>query len=225
MVQPGQVLERMTIVGGAGFELEALFQSGVGEGEGTPVVLAPPHPRLAGNMDASVLSEIAWALARADHPTLRFNYRGVGASRGTIELPDLYGRTEPLDGEALKPLLQDLAAAVQLLCETCGTPTCAVVGYSVGAAVAARAGIDDDRVAQVVLVAPPVAALPFDFAALAATGMPLAIICGAADRIAPPELVQRAIARRIAISVVEHADHGFVRGLGDLGTRVASLVR
>lgn len=228
MTQRGQVLERMTVVaaGGAdGVELEALFQSGVGAGEGTPVVLAPPHPRLFGSMDASVLSEAAWTLAREDHPTLRFNYRGVGASRGEIAVPDLYGRTTPCDDADLAPLVADLGAAVDLLCETCGTPTCAVLGYSVGAAVAARAAVDHPKVASVVLIAPPVRVVPFDWAALAGTGMPVAVICGAEDALAPPDAVRAAVDGRFAVAVVAHANHAFVRGLGELGTKVAAAVR
>ena len=33
-------------------------------------------------MDHVVAAEVAWAAATAGHPTLRFNFRGVGASQG-----------------------------------------------------------------------------------------------------------------------------------------------
>jgi alpha/beta superfamily hydrolase len=33
-------------------------------------------------METTLIAELAWAVTRAGHPTLRFNYRGVGASPG-----------------------------------------------------------------------------------------------------------------------------------------------
>src|ERR1700682_2555704 len=75
MVLAGQYLERSVVVGG----LDALYHRGARE---PPCAIASPPPALGGSMLAPVVAELAWALTRAGHPTLRFDYRGVGASRG-----------------------------------------------------------------------------------------------------------------------------------------------
>ena len=75
MVLPGQYLERSVVVG----ELDALYHRGKRE---PPCVIASPHPALGGSMIAPVIAELAWALTRAGHATMRFNYRGVNLSEG-----------------------------------------------------------------------------------------------------------------------------------------------
>src|SRR5207253_7708684 len=111
MVLPGQYLERSVVVG----ELDALYHRGKRE---PPCVLASPHPALGGSMIAPVIAELAWALTRAGHPTLRFDYRGIGASRGesrheagsmqigdvSDEVEDLYKITDQLLATTRMPL-------------------------------------------------------------------------------------------------------------------------
>lgn len=36
-------------------------------------------------MEGTIVAELAWAVTRAGHPTLRFNHRGIGASGGTFD--------------------------------------------------------------------------------------------------------------------------------------------
>src|SRR3982074_2839247 len=80
MVLAGQYLERSAVVG----DLDALYHRGTRE---PPCAIAAPHPALGGSMTSPVVAELAWALTRAGHPTLRFDYRGVGASRGASRHP------------------------------------------------------------------------------------------------------------------------------------------
>lgn len=57
------------------------------ENQGKPgVLLCPPHPLLAGNMDNNVITSLAATLSR-HFPVLTFNYRHVGRSFKTEELP------------------------------------------------------------------------------------------------------------------------------------------
>ncbi len=57
------------------------------ENNGKPgVILCPPHPLLAGNMENNVITNLAGILSRY-FPVLTFNYRGVGKS--FKEKPDL----------------------------------------------------------------------------------------------------------------------------------------
>jgi len=220
VVGRGEVLERMTTVrwpaadGGELF-LEGLWQGGgVGDRHRLPVLLCPPHPRLGGGMDSAVLAEIVWTLGRRRHPTLRFNFRGVGASQGTIALPSL-PQPGPVD---LGPLVDDARAALRQLLASTGERRVAVVGVSVGALVAARVAAFDDAVERAVLVAPPTVVSATDdddvAGALAQGGVPLSVVVGADDRFVDAAVVgARFGVARGAVHVVASADHLFQRGL------------
>jgi len=58
------------------------------ENNGKPgVILCPPHPLLAGNMDNNVIISLAEILSK-HYPVLTFNYRGVGKSfKAETDLP------------------------------------------------------------------------------------------------------------------------------------------
>ena len=151
MVERGQVLERMTTVAGPQGSLEALWQGGgVVDVHQSPIVLCPPHPRLGGSIDSPVLAELVWTLGHRRHPTLRFNFAGIGASLGTSTLPSLPA-AQPLTELELQPLVDDAAAVIAHLLQTTGERTCFVIGVSVGALVAARLAITHDAVARVAL--------------------------------------------------------------------------
>lgn len=221
MPRPTEFLERMTVVRRGPDALEALYHRGRGA---MPVVFAAGHPKLYGTMESAVLAELAWALSQRGHPTLRFNYRGVGASSGTSSVPPLLDRDTDggiVDASMLDEPYEDLCAALEQQLETCGDRTCAVVGYSFGAALAARAGVLHDAVERVILVAPPVLHLPFDFVALAASGASVYLAAGDDDGIAPIDAVERAVGGHVAVHRVPGASHEFSRGLSPLGQYVA----
>ena len=73
--------ERMVTIApaGEGEILEGLFLSGKSAGG---VVMAPPHPLYGGSMDSPVVNEVAHAAGKHELASLRFNWRGVGASAG-----------------------------------------------------------------------------------------------------------------------------------------------
>jgi alpha/beta superfamily hydrolase len=210
VVRKGQVLERMTVIPLGDQVLEGLFHRGRND---PPVVLVPPHPSLGGNMDSAVLSELVWALARAGHSTLRFNYRGVGAS-------EMAG--EDASGELLARSLEDLNAAIACQLGNSGARSVALVGYSYGAHLACRAGIDHPNVDRVVLVAPPVGAFDFDFNALFSTGIPVHIFCGELDNVAPPEAVNHALDGISKAQIIPQATHAFSQGLARLAQQVVA---
>jgi len=80
MVRRGEYLERAVVLPGEP-ALEGLYH----RGRSAPSILfAPAHPARGGGMESPVIAELAWRLTRAGHPTLRFNYPGVGASAGAF---------------------------------------------------------------------------------------------------------------------------------------------
>ncbi len=198
MVLRGQVLERPALVACGDVTLEGLAH----RGERRPALLVCPAPGPGGGMDAPPAAELAWAAARAGHPSLRFQHRGVGASQGT---PD------PLRAG------EDAEAAYRHLAETAG-PRIAIAALGGGAHVAlalARAHAD---VRRLVLVAP--GALP-DLAGVAARVLALVPEEGAA--LAAADLAA-ALGAQGRVEVVPRADPLFRAGLPELGRRAAAWI-
>src|SRR2546421_3816324 len=83
-------------------------------GKDVGVVLCHPHPLHGGNMYSNVVSAVARALWQHDVTTLRFNFRGTGASEGTHGGGDAEGA--------------DVAAAVTYLLRCQPVPQVVVAG-------------------------------------------------------------------------------------------------
>jgi alpha/beta superfamily hydrolase len=205
--------ERMVTIAAPGGALEGVYVPArdpdyrVDHDAGGAVVAAP-HPLYGGAMDSPVVNELAHACAQSGFSSLRFNWRGVGASSG---IPS----GEAADADA------DFRAALAQLAETVPGPLLAC-GYSFGAASALRVGRDEERVERLILVAPPPALLPAEpFARLE---RPLLVLAAAEDEIAPPAelaaLVRAAPAGRL--EVIPKADHFFLAGLAHVGQLSAS---
>ena len=180
--------------------LEGIFVRGAGDEPGGAVV-APPHPLYGGSMDSPVVAELCWACKRAGYATVRFNWRGVGASAGASS-----GEAAVADA--------DYAAALEYLAETVPGPLMAA-GYSFGAAAAVRAAAANPRVRRLLLVAPPPALL--DAERLADfPGRALALV-GDGDALAPvAELEPLFEADRRRLARIAGADHFFGAGLGEI---------
>jgi hypothetical protein len=180
--------------------LEGTYVAGAGD---AGAVIAPPHPLYGGSMDSPVVAEIAHACSRAGLATLRFNWRGVGASQGV--------RTGSLAAAEL-----DYSAAVMHLHRTIDAPILGA-GYSFGAVAAARVGLRDPRIRALLLVAPPydmIRELPLE-----SLGKPLHVIVGDHDRFAPLDLLSELLAPlpHARLEVIPRADHFFATtGLAEL---------
>jgi alpha/beta superfamily hydrolase len=185
-----------------GGDLEGLFVAGAPPETGGAVI-APPHPLYGGSMESPVVSELAYACARAGLASLRFNWRGVGASAGELS-------GEPGAADA------DYAAALAHQAETVSGDLVAC-GYSFGACSAVRASATSGRVRRLLLVSPPPALLDAD--GLRSFEGRLLVATGEADDLAPPVklsgLVDGIAGARL--EVVPATDHFFLTGLADLG--------
>jgi alpha/beta superfamily hydrolase len=172
--------------------LEARFIPGAST---SGVVVTHPHPLYGGSMDNNVVWTAVRAYGDQGWSTLRFNFRGVGASTGS------YG-----DGLAE---VEDVAGAVAYLASRVTGP-CYLVGYSFGAAVAARALLEGLRVAGAVLISPPIAFMDLDF--LPETPGLNLIVVGDEDDLCPLAEVEDLCRRRqppVDLRVVSGADHFF----------------
>jgi alpha/beta superfamily hydrolase len=183
--------------------LEGIFAGGAGPDCGG-AVLAAPHPLYGGSMDSPVVTELALACKDAGHATVRFNWRGVGASGG-----ELGGDPERADA--------DYAAALTYLAETVAGPIIAA-GYSFGAAAAVRAARSSPRVRRLLLVSPPPALL--DTKAFAEFRGRALVLAGDRDSFAPvDELGALCSGDRRRLEIIPDADHFFAIGLAEIGRR------
>ena len=134
-------------------KLEGLIAKPTGVASARGAVVCHPHPLYGGSMHNNVVEAILAALWKRDFATLRFNFRGVGASEGE--------HSGGL-GEA-----DDAKAALQFLLSQAGVAKDAAVmaGYSFGAAIAMRVGAELENVATIAAVALPVGMSDFSFTA------------------------------------------------------------
>lgn len=109
-------------------------------------VLSHPHPLYGGSMHDGVLDLAAEAMARSSMSTVRFNFRGVGASEGTHDKGE--GEVDDL-----------LAVAAWARAQAPDLPLW-LLGYSFGALVTWRA-LAQAEPQRAILIAPPVGMMDF----------------------------------------------------------------
>jgi alpha/beta superfamily hydrolase len=189
---------------GEGLALEGLYVPVDPDPRGGAVI-APPHPLMGGSMESPVVTEVAWSCQRAGRASLRFNWRGVGASAGSPS-------GEVADADV------DFESATRFVAETVSGPLMAC-GYSFGALAALRATSRDPAPDRLVLVAPPSSMVDAELLG----GFPgkVLIVAGQDDEwVDARALSEMAIEEPdVAVEVIPRCDHFFMRGLGDL-TRI-----
>jgi len=197
VVLAGQFLERPALFPvEPGLVLEGLFH----RGRRRPALLVCPAPGPGGGMDAPVVAELAWAAARADHPSLRFQHRGIGASQGA-----------PDPARAL----EDARAALAHLVDTVGEPV-VIAGVGPGCATALALAAAVPGCAGLALVAPGGVPAP------AAGLRTLAVL--PAGWAPGPAALEAALGPRGRVVVVEAADARLAAGLPAVGRAVAAFL-
>lgn len=170
-------------------------------------VLCHSHPLYGGDMHNPVVVRAAEVCAEAGLATLRFNFRGVGASSGVWD----EGHGEQDDVRAALGRLGALLVAPARV---------ALVGYSFGAAMAAAVGATGAALAGLALLAPPVALRGLDgFAPPTALAGPLLLLAGSDDEYCPRERLEQlgATLPGADVRVIEGANHFFFGRLFPLG--------
>ena len=170
--------------------LEARFSSG---DKAVGAIITHPHPLYGGSMDNNVVWTAIRAFGEQGWSTLRFNFRGVGASTGSY-------------GEGLAEV-EDVAAAADFLKSRVSGP-CWLVGYSFGAAVSARALLQGLDAAGAVLISPPIAFMELDY--LSDTPGLRLIVAGDRDDLCPLADLENLLGQRhppVDLKVVVGADH------------------
>jgi uncharacterized protein len=173
------------------------------------VMLCSPQPLLGGDRDNNVLAALAAALA-ADLATIRFDYRGVGASHDVVPGLSRYEYWLRIDASREHAaVLEDAREALVRTRRLCDVV--ALGGYSFGAYVALCLAAEVDRTLPLVLIAPPIGRFEFD--ALADHRGATLLVTAGRDTLDPPPPIAELRARfpRIEVQEIATADH-FFRG-------------
>jgi hypothetical protein len=183
--------ERGTVAGPAGL-IECAVDAPV---SGTPrgvAVLCHPHPLHGGTMDNKVVQTLARAFVQLGYTSVRFNFRGIGASQGVWD----EGRGEIDDALAVVAAHRGAGQALVL------------GGFSFGGYVASHAAAQLSETApaeRLVLVAPAVV----NFVAAAVSEGTL-LIHGEADDVVPLQAVfDWARPQALPVTVLPGAGHFF----------------
>jgi alpha/beta superfamily hydrolase len=190
--------------------LEGLTTVPESKGPFPGVVVCHPHPLYGGEMNNNVVIPICQALAQASIASLRFNFRGVGASQG--KFAEGIGERE------------DIVAAISYLStlEAVDKERIGLCGYSFGGAVSLEVAPADEMVKALALISPAVST----YVPLKQYTKPKLIVCGGADQFVSIISLQR-LAEELPppndFELVSGADH-FWGGYEDkVAARVATF--
>jgi alpha/beta superfamily hydrolase len=154
-------------------------------------------------MHSKVVYRAAKAAITAGLPTLRFNFRSVGASEGE-------------HGDGVNEL-DDVRAALDFLAGRFPALPVCMLGYSFGCAVGLAVGAADPRVS--VLAGIGVPAGIWDMSFLQDVRKPTLIVQGTHDAFGPKDAIQGVFASLAGpkrLEWIEGADHGFNTRLDEL---------
>ena len=175
------------------------------------IVICHPHPEHGGTMHNKVVTIVERAMRELGLRTVRFNFRGVGASEGSFD--DGYGETD------------DLFAVVEWVRRTRPDDELWLGGFSFGSYVATRAALNL-KLGQLISIAPPVDR--YEFGNLPRPECPWLMVQGDEDDVVSIDAV-RLYADRIEpppdLVVMHQAGHFFHRRLMDLRGLLKNGVR
>jgi alpha/beta superfamily hydrolase len=150
--------------------LQAIVEEPIGAAPPAIAVVCHPHPLQGGTMTNKVVHTLARACNEVGAPTVRFNYRGVGASEGNYD--DGVGETE------------DALAVIEWARARWPATTLWLAGFSFGGGVALRASVRTNTT-RLITVAPAAARAGTQ----AVPDCPWLLVQGDADDVVPAEMV------------------------------------
>jgi alpha/beta superfamily hydrolase len=201
MSSPSPTVEKVSIEGPAG-AIEAMVERPRNARPDIVAVCCHPHPLYGGTMQNKVVHTLARACHDQRVATVRFNFRGVGASEGGHD--DGVGESE------------DAAAVADFAGKHAGSGRLWSLGFSFGGFVAYRLATLREA-AALVTVAPPVQR--FDFTRLPVPSCPWLVAQGDADDLVDHERVlawTRTLAPPPEVRILAGAEHIFHGRLTEL---------
>jgi uncharacterized protein len=182
--------------------LEAILKEPSGGRRGAALV-CHPHPMGGGTMHNKVVFRIATGLLDAGLATLRFNFRGVGASTGT--------HAEVEGGK------EDVRDALAYLKEQYPDDDITLAGFSFGSRTGMEVGMTDDLVMRLISVGSPVDKY-HDYDFLTRVEKPILFVHGDNDEFGSVYNL-RSLTDRIPladVTFIQHCGHFFEGHLDEL---------
>ena len=158
-------------------QLEGILKEAPGPPQGVGLV-CHPHPLGGGTMHNKVVYRVAAGLVDAGLTSLRFNFRGVGASTG--EHNEIVGGKE------------DVRDALTYLDGRYPSEPITLAGFSFGSRVGLDVGGNDDRVVRLISIGTPVDKYT-DYAFLTQIRKPILFVHGDHDEFGSLEVLRRLV--------------------------------
>lgn len=206
------IVEEQITIDNAGLWLSGILSYPLTKDPKRCLLICPPHPLFAGNMENNVARSLANYFAE-ESLVLRFDYRGVGQSE--INLPsdlsvfDYWFEIEV--SHDYKAVLSDVDAALHALYRLSNGLPMDLIGYSFGAVIGLMAGSNSEHIRKLVGISPPFTKI--DFAFLQHIRVPCLLICSRNDFVFSEEALHRYCTNKtnIQTKILNHSDH-FFRG-------------
>jgi alpha/beta superfamily hydrolase len=207
------IVEPLREIGGPEGPLEALLDEPVaGPAVRAACVFAHAHPLYGGTMHMKTVFQASKALARIGVPCLRFNFRGVGRSRGVHD----GGPGEMADYRFALDYMADRYPGAALWAG----------GYSFGSWIAWNVALDDARVPVVIGIGLPVNR--FDFSPVRESEKAKFIIHGERDEFIPAREIRKFYAELREpkeLAIIDAADHLFDGKASEVGEAIEDLLK
>lgn len=187
------------------------------EGTKTGVILCPPHPLLAGNLDNNVVRAVAVRLAQS-LPVLLFNYPAVGKSaspRPDLPLFEVWNELDQTNDYAM--IVDEVQRVIDWSAKY--LERFHLIGYSFGALMALNA--ITHRALSYTAIAPPLAAC--DFSALTTFSCPVCLLMAQDDTLldAPSVLPH---GPHITHTLIAGADHFFLKKENEVARQIEAFL-
>jgi uncharacterized protein len=190
--------------------LEAILKEPNGEPKGVGLV-CHPHPLGGGTMHNKVVFRAASGLVDAGLITIRFNFRGVGASTGEHE--DVPGGRD------------DVRDVLNYLSGEYPGEEITLAGFSFGSRTGMEVGMADDRVVRLISIGTPVDKYgDYDF--LTAVQKPILFVHGDQDEFGAEENVRKLVGQipHAELTMIANSGHFFDDHLDELRNTVKTWV-
>jgi len=159
-------------------------------------IVTHPHPLYGGDMYNNVVGAVCRAYWERGYSSLRFNFRGVGASEGQFD-----------NGKGER---EDLKAAIDYF-YTQDKKEIDLIGYSFGSWVNAL-GLDRlNKVKEIIMISPPVEMIDFSF--LKYDPRIKLVITGEGDDIGKPDAIKKLMPiwnPEAELKIIKGADHFYL---------------
>ena len=203
-----KMAENRVFIRAEALQLEGLLEGVTGD---SGVVVTHPHPQYGGDMHNNVVDAIVKAYRKNGYSTLRFNFRGVGASQGAFD--NGIGERE------------DVRAAIAYL-SGLGKKNIDLAGYSFGAWVNALGLETFEHVSRMIMVSPPVGLLDFD--PVVSYSKIKLVIAGSRDDIARVGAIEKKMPAwnpKAVLRVIQDADHFYWGKTDEIETIINEFLR